>query len=128
MTWNPDAPLDLLNRASLVYVELMGHAAYCNWLEQELPRVKIYLHYKTSVVFSASTERGGVREPQLTISAGAASIDPHLVDELVDTLRWYAAPLNYVKEAGKAGKAPIDNDVGARAMNVLKKYDAGSPA
>lgn len=122
MTWNPDAPLELLNRASLVYVELMGHAAYCNWLEQELPRVKIYLNFKSSVIFSASTE-GGARGSSLPSLAatGAAAIDPHLVDEMVDVLRWYADGKNY-RDERHGDPIPVLVDDGSRAAHMLALY------
>lgn len=126
MTWNPDAPLDLLNRASLVYVELCGHAAYCNWLEQELPRVKIYLNFKSSVIFSASTESGarGSSLPPLA-ATGAAAIDSHLVDEMVDVLRWYGDASNYIRERPE-GSTAIAADCGQRAERILAKYNAGN--
>jgi len=120
MTWNPDAPLDLLNRASLVYIDLMGHAAYCNWLEQELPRVKIYLNYKTSVIFAASTGASGARDPQPpTAEAGAAAISDDLIDLMVTTLRWYADFRNHDM---------LSPDSGLRARLALEKYDAERPS
>ena len=119
MTWNPDAPLDLLNRASLVYVELCGHAAYCNWLEQELPRVKIYLNFKSSLIFAASTEASGASQPQHAMPPVAAtSAARNIAEEMVNALRWYADKKNYELN----GEILID--YGERARRMLEKYDA----
>jgi len=80
VTWNPDAPLEMLNRAARVYIELTSHAAYCNWLEQELPRVKIYLNFKSSVIYAASTEASGARDPQQpTPPLAATGAAPYII-------------------------------------------------
>lgn len=122
MTWNPDAPLDLLNRSSLVYIELCGHEAYRNWLEQELPRVKIYLKYKSSVIFVAPTEVGGARDPQQPAPTAVTGAASDIIDEMVEALRWYADMENHIPRPG-AANSEVTRDGGERAQRVMKKYE-----
>lgn len=123
MTWNPDAPGEMLDRASLVFWELCGPAAYLNWLEKEVSRTKVHLEYKKAVVFSASTA-GGASQPQHAMPPVAAtSVASTIVDEMVDVLRWYADAGNYIREPG--GSNRIAEDCGMKAQRLLVKYEAG---
>jgi hypothetical protein len=121
MTFNPDAPGEMLDRASMVYWELCGPAAYLNWLEKEVSRTRVHLEYKKAVVFSASTA-SGARDPSPLAITGAASIDPKLVDEMANVLRWYGDRKNYkITPLGDASAVMLDD--GSRASVVLNKYD-----
>ena len=122
MTFNPDAPGEMLDRASRVFWELCGPAPYMNWLEKEVSRTKVHLEYKKAVVFSASTA-SGARDPSPLATAGAASINPDLVAEMADVLRWYADRSNYRITPGGGASAVLMDD-GSRASVVLAKYEA----
>lgn len=61
MTWNSNAPIEMLDRASFVVWELCGPSAYLNWLEKEVRRTKVHLDCKSSAFFAASTEAVGER-------------------------------------------------------------------
>jgi hypothetical protein len=118
MTWNPDAPGEMLDRASRVFWELSGPAAYMNWLEKEVSRTKVHLEYKKAVIFRESTA-GDARNPSpvATEPAGVTAISPQLVHAMADALRWYADIANY------GDPDNIAMDVGARARRVLDRFD-----
>jgi hypothetical protein len=119
MTWNPDAPGEMLDRASRVFWELSGPAAYLNWLQKEVSRTKVHLEYKKAVIFRESTA-GGARDPSpvATETAGAAPIAMYITD----TLHWYADIANY------GDPNAITIDCGERARAALEKYEAANPS
>ncbi len=118
MTWNPDAPGEMLDDASRVFWRLRGPAAYMNWLQKEVSRTKVHLDYQKAVIFKASTA-GGASQPQQPVPPTAAtSAASPIVDELVDVLRWYADISNY----GDPNRITVD--CGDKARAVLAKYEA----